>query len=65
MIVSLTLVSGATMVPGFGACLATLPRFAVEPLRLVTLPDPQPAALSLFFAAFSFLPLSFGTLQPS
>jgi hypothetical protein len=59
----LTFVPGASFLPGFGPCLTTLPDLALTPAGLVTLPTPQPAFFSFFFAAFSFLAFRFGTVQ--
>ena len=53
----------ASVLPGFGLWLLTLPVFEVAPLVFLTLPVLQSAALIFFFAAFSLLPPSFGTTQ--
>lgn len=60
--VRLTLVPGASTLPGLGFCLITL---ACLPLRRSIVPTLQSARPRAFLAALSFFPFSLGTTQPS
>src|SRR6185312_8652061 len=56
---------GASRAPGRAPCFTTLPSFLRGAFTLVTLPSPQPAPRRVAFAAPSFLPTTFGTVQPA